>query len=101
MGLQTHFEELPLHQRAIAKTCCANVGIAMVEQRAGPVIVPCRNIACINLPENLSRFGIEGIPVIITAANVNHSILHCCSRCNARYRRIALRSEEHTSELQS
>src|SRR5205807_9803625 len=91
VSAQTDLQELTWYERAVPFTSNSNIGIPVVEQGTGPVIVPplWTIITGKHFPENGTRFGIQCIPIGITTSNIEHTILYGSRRSNACFRRIA------------
>src|SRR6202011_6296262 len=75
---QADLQQLALHQRVVAVAGDADVREAVVDERAGPVVVGASNavVAGEDLPEDGAGVGVERVPERVTTADVHHTVLH-------------------------
>jgi hypothetical protein len=80
MSAQIHLQQLAWNQGAVANAGRADVGIAVVDQRTGPVVPAFGIIPNEHFPKNSTAGRVQGIPVGIATPDIDHSILHICPR---------------------
>src|SRR4029077_5517843 len=85
---QVDLEQLTLDQRTVSDASDTDVGIAVIDERAGPVVVAASRtvVAGVDLPKHRSGRRIERIPVRIAAADVDNAVLYGDGRGDAHLR---------------
>src|SRR5207237_9569801 len=69
---EADLEELTLDERAVAEAGDADICITVVEERAGPVVMPGSGVAGENAPEDGAGRSVQCVPIGIAAADIHH-----------------------------
>ena len=78
LGGQADLEQLALDQRVVAVRGDAHIGVAVHDERAGPVVVGpgLAVVAGVDAPQDGPGGGVERVPVGAATAHVDHAVEH-------------------------